>query len=75
MAKLSMPADAAKALSVPERLLLFCVASETDWRHAKIAERIVTEVVVKGLVERDAASLLTLTGRGRAVLRSMLPDL
>jgi hypothetical protein len=75
MAKLSMPAEAAKALSVPERLLLFCVASETDWRHAKIAERLVTEAVVKGLITRDAAGVLAVTDRGRAVLRAMLPDL
>jgi hypothetical protein len=34
MAKLSMPAEAAKALSVRERVLLFCAASGTDWVHA-----------------------------------------
>jgi hypothetical protein len=28
MAKLKMPADAATALTVPERLLLLCVAAE-----------------------------------------------
>jgi hypothetical protein len=35
----------------------------------------VTAIVVKGLIERDAAGRLTLTERGRAVLRAMLPDL
>jgi hypothetical protein len=30
---------------------------------------------VKGLIERDAGGLLSLTDRGRAVLRTMLPDL
>jgi hypothetical protein len=29
-------ADAAPALSIPERILLFCVASGTDWEHAGI---------------------------------------
>jgi hypothetical protein len=29
-------ADAAPALSIPERVLLFCVASDTDWEHAGI---------------------------------------
>jgi hypothetical protein len=29
----------------------------------------------KGLIDRDAAGALTLTDRGRAVLRAMLPDL
>jgi hypothetical protein len=75
MAKLKMPADAAKALTVPERLLLLCAASGIDFKNAKIAERTVTEVVVKGLIERAAAGQLSLTDRGRAVLRAMLPDL
>jgi hypothetical protein len=44
VAKLKMPADAAKALTVPERLLLLCVASGIDFKHAKIAERVATEV-------------------------------
>ena len=75
MVKLKMPSDAAKALTVPERLLLLCVASAIDFKHAKIAEKVVTEVVVKGLIERDAAGHLALTDRGRAVVRAMLPDL
>ena len=75
MAKLKMPADAAKALTVPERLLLLCVASGIDFRHAKIADRVATEMVVKDLIERDAGGHLALTDRGRVVLRAMLPDL
>jgi hypothetical protein len=75
MAKLKMPADAAKALTVPERLLLLCVASAIDFKHAKIAEKVVTEVLVKGLIERDAAGHLALTDRGLVVVRAMLPDL
>jgi hypothetical protein len=75
MAKLTMPADAATALTVPERLLLLCVAAGIDFKHAKIAEKVVTEVVVKGLIDRDAAGTLALTDRGRAVLLAMLPEL
>jgi hypothetical protein len=75
MAKLKMPSDAATALSAPERLLLLCVASGIDFKHAKIAERVATEMVVKGLISRDAGGVLTLTDRGRAVLRAMLPEL
>jgi hypothetical protein len=75
MAKLNMPADAAKALTAPERLLLLCVAAGIDFKHAKIAERIATEAVVKGLAERDAGGRLALTDRRCAVLRTMLPDL
>jgi hypothetical protein len=75
MAKLKMPADAAKALSVPERLLLLCVAAGIDFKHAKIADRFATEAIVKGLITRDTGEHLALTDRGRAVLRAMLPDL
>ena len=75
MAKLSMPAEAAKALSVRERVLLFCAASGTEWLHAGVTGENVTGMVVKGLIERDTAGALTLTDRGRAVLRAMLPDL
>ena len=75
MAKLSMPAEAAKALSVRERVLLFCAASGTDWLHAGVTGENVTAMVVKGLLERDAAGAITLTDRGRAVLGAMLPDL
>jgi hypothetical protein len=70
-----MPADAARALTVPERLLLLCVAAGIDFRHAKIADRYATEVVVDGLIDRDTGGTLILTDRGRAVLRAMLPDL
>jgi hypothetical protein len=75
MAKLKMPADAATALTVPERVLWLCVAAGIDFKHAKITEKVVTEVVVKGLINRYAAGDLALTDRGRAVLRAMLPDL
>jgi hypothetical protein len=75
MAKLTMPAEAAAASRVSERMLLFCVASNTDWKHPAIPGEIVTTMVVKGLIDRDPAGVLTLTDRGRAVLRAMLPDL
>jgi hypothetical protein len=58
MAKLSMPAEAAAALRVSERMLLFCVASNTDWQHTTIPGEIVTTMVVKGLIERDAGGHL-----------------
>jgi hypothetical protein len=43
-----VPADAAKALSVKERVLLFCAASDTYWGHAEITGEIVTTMIVKG---------------------------
>jgi len=76
VAKLTkMPSDAAAELTVRERLILFCAASGTDWVHAGIPAEAVTHMVVKGLVERDAVGTLSLTARGRVVLRTMLPDL
>ena len=75
MAKLSMPTEAAAALRVSERMLLFCVASNTDWKHPAIPGEIVPTMVVKGLIGRNAGGALTLTDRGRALLRAMLPDL
>jgi hypothetical protein len=75
MAKLTTPAQTAEALSVRERVLLLCIASGTEWAKAGITGAFVTPVVVKGLVDKNAAGTLTLTDRGRAVLRAMLPDL
>jgi hypothetical protein len=75
MTKLTTPAQTAEALSVPERLLLLCVAAGIDFKHAKIGERFATEAVVKGLITLDTGGQLALTDRGRAVLRTMLPDL
>jgi hypothetical protein len=56
-----MPTEAAATLRVSERLLLFCVASNTDWKHPVIPGEIVTTMVVKGLIDRDTAGALTLT--------------
>jgi hypothetical protein len=38
----SMPAEEAAALSVRERVLLFCIASATDWLFARITEETAT---------------------------------
>jgi hypothetical protein len=34
------------ALSIPERILLFCVSSDTDWEHAGITGTTVTAMIV-----------------------------
>jgi hypothetical protein len=64
--------DAAPALSIPERILLFCVASDTDWEHAGITGATVTAMVIRGLVERDGGGRLTLTPGGRSALDALL---
>jgi hypothetical protein len=62
----------AAELSVPERVLLFCVASETEWAGAGVTGATATAMVVRGLIERDSADELTLTKHGRAVLEALL---
>jgi len=64
----------AEALSVPERILLFCVTSKTEWERAGITGATVTAMVVKGLIQRDAAGELTLTKQGHAALAALLME-
>jgi hypothetical protein len=47
-------------LSIPERILLFCVASGTEWEWASVTGATVTVLVVRGLIERDAEGRLVL---------------
>jgi hypothetical protein len=68
------PEAQAASLSIPERLLLFCVASRTDWERAGIAGAVITAMVIKGLIERDVAGNLYLAKQGRAVLAALLGE-
>jgi hypothetical protein len=65
----------AAGLPLKERLLLFCIASDSEWARAGIPDEIVTATIIKGLISRDAAGVLALTDQGRAVLRAMLAEL
>jgi hypothetical protein len=58
-------------LSIPERVLLLCMASDTEWELAGITGATVTALIIRGLIERDAASRLALTEQGRAVLAAI----
>ena len=69
----SAPVQAA-ALSVPERVLLFCIASGTDWERAGIAGTMVTATVVKRLIAREPTGGLYLTKEGRAALRTLVGE-
>ncbi len=64
--------ESAPALTIPERILLFCVASGTDWERAGITGATVTTMVVRGLIGRDAGNRLTLTDQGRTALDELL---
>jgi hypothetical protein len=61
------PADVAASLTVPERMMLFCVASDTDWVKAGVRAVTTRALLVKGLIERWHTSRYRLTKEGRAV--------
>ena len=46
-------AEIAARLTVPERLLLFCLASGTDWQRAGVNIAAATQLVVRNLVEHE----------------------
>jgi hypothetical protein len=69
------PANSVAAdLSTLERVLLFCLASGTEWAEAGVTGATVTAMVVRGLVDRDSAARLVLTRDGRAVLDALLGE-
>jgi hypothetical protein len=72
MAKAPTPETIAAELSMPERVLLFCLASGTDWLKASVSPGTVRHMLVRNLVERDKAGQLTLTDDVRAVLAALL---
>jgi hypothetical protein len=43
-------------LTIPERLLLFCLASNTDWQAASITHATAQHMMVRGLIERHCGS-------------------
>ena len=69
---LRQPENVAAGLSVPERLLLFCIDSHTDWQQAGVTGRTVTGMMVRGLIDRNAGGRLSLTNDGREVLAALL---
>ena len=64
-----LAAVAAAALSVPERVLLFCLASGTSWQKAGVTERTISVMVVKGMIDRDALGHPSITKQGRDCAR------
>jgi hypothetical protein len=73
MAKTPTTESIAAALTVPERLLLFCLASGTDWQAASVTHATAQHMMVRGLIERDqATSRFVLTEQGHAVLAALL---
>ena len=59
------------SLSVSERVLLFCVASDIDPIEAGVSSA--TQVMIlKNLLERDQGGHLAITDFGRRVLESLI---
>ena len=50
--------------SVPGRILLFFLASDTDWQAVSITHATARHMMVRGQIEREAASGFTLTDQG-----------
>jgi hypothetical protein len=56
-------------------MLLFCLASETDWRKAGMTHVTAQQMMIRGLVEREgAAGAYVLTDEGRAALAALLGE-
>jgi hypothetical protein len=64
----------AETLTVPERILLFCLASGTPWQKAGVAERTVSNMVTRGMVDRQPDTHLLLTRQGREALVALLDN-
>jgi hypothetical protein len=58
-------------LSVPQRLLLFCIASDTRPAKTGIMHRTIEASIIKGLIKHERTGL-TLTELGRATMNALL---
>jgi hypothetical protein len=62
----------AAQLNVPERVLLFCLVSGTEWAQAGVTGATVTMMLVRGLVERDSTGGLKMNPKGREVFKVLI---
>jgi len=72
MAKKPTAEMIAEGLSVPERVLLFCLASETDWQRAGITHATAQQMMIRGLIDRQSAGRYVLTDQGRGTLEALM---
>jgi hypothetical protein len=73
MAKCPTAEMIAEGLSVPERIMLFCIASATDWQKAAgLTHTVARRLMIRGLIDRQAADTYVLTDQGRAVLEALM---
>jgi hypothetical protein len=63
----------AAQLNVPERVLLFCLSSRTEWVQAGVTGATVAMMLVRGLVERDSTvGGIKMTPKGREVFKVLI---
>jgi hypothetical protein len=75
MAKPDSHERQAAALTIPERQLLFCIASKTDWKKVGITPATVLAMVVRGLIQRDTdGQMIHFSDEGRAVFKALVAD-
>jgi len=72
MAKAPTTESIAAALTVPERVLLFCLASDTDWVEAGVTHATIRHLLVRNLIERDHGNRFVLISQGDEVLSVLL---
>jgi hypothetical protein len=68
------PADTVAAgLTIAERVMLFCLASNTNWEGAGIRHAIAQRMLLRGLINRDSGpARFKLTPMGRAVFAALI---
>jgi hypothetical protein len=66
------PKSIAAELTVPERMLLLCLAFKADWVKAGVTYASAQVAMVRGLIEREHGMTDRLTEEGRAVLDALL---
>jgi hypothetical protein len=69
MAKAPTTEIIAAELTVPERVLLFCLASDTNWVKAGVSHATVQHLLVRNLLERNYATDFVLTDRAQCWMR------
>jgi hypothetical protein len=72
MAKAPTTETIAAELTVPERMMLFCLASDTNWVKAGVTHSTAQHLLVRNLVKRDHATDFSLTDQGRSVLDALI---
>jgi hypothetical protein len=69
----SKPETIASDLPVSERVMLFCLASGTDWVRAGVRHATAQQVLLRGLIDRASTrARFKLTPLGRGVLAALL---